>query len=272
MRQLPQLQKLYEKYRGRGLHMFHVESQHHSFENVQAFLKLRGVSFPNPILDWCDFPLIGGNAAFNWGYNPAKLPKTYIIGVDGRVIWEGRFGYDEVLEKELKKVRYPGLFKRTVEPALRPAAKLFAKGRYADAQAEAEKQLERTEQERQRADAEWIIRRVGEILARWQQQIAEAREARRFADALALLEKLADRFEGSAPGKAARRKAQELSKDADVKREIEASEALDELFRRQGSKGGKARAELAKRLRKFAQERAGLWAADQALLLAEGLE
>ena len=272
MRQLPQLQKLYEQHLGRGLHMFHVESQHHSFEQVSAFLKLRGVTFPSPILDWCDFPLIGNNVALGWGYDCAKLPRTYIIGVEGRVIWEGRFGYDEVLEQEQRKVRDPGLVRNTLSPGRRPAAKLFGQGRYGEALAEAQRQLGRVQQEQERLDGELIVRRAEELLAGWREQVERAREERRFEAALAGLKKIADGYKETASGREARDALAALERDTDVKRELEAARDLEGLFQKLGSKEGKGKDGLVASLKEFARERAGLRAAEEALMFVEGLE
>lgn len=270
MRQLPHLQELWDRHRGKGLHLFHVESQHHSEEKVSAFLRARGITFPNPVLDWSDFPLTGMNAALGWGYDPARLPKTYIIGVDGKVIWEGRFGYDDVLEKELAKVRYPGLFRQEFCRPLKKAAELYAKGKVGAALNEAERKLESLTDPQQQEDARYILDRGQQALLRLNAGVEEALEAKRPTQALRLLAEIATRFDGNQAGAAAGARKKKLEADSAVKQEVAADAALEKLLDGAGGRSRKDARKLAERLRAFAEQHEGRAAAERALFLAEG--
>ena len=271
MRQLPHLQEMWETYRDRGLHFFHVESQHHSEENVEAFIRRRGVTFPNVILDWSDFPLTGFGAPFGWGYDCRRLPKTYIIGVDGSVIWEGRFGYDDVLKEELKKVRYPGLFKQQIAKELRSAARSFGAGKYAEALVEAEKILPRLKGEVAIEDANLIVRRSNEVAGLLRAEVEEAMSDRRYEIAIDRLKRLTTGFEGHQIGSLAAAEITELEGRADVKAELAAALDLHRLFQEAGSsRSGKEK--LAAKLRSFAEKHAELRVAERALALLDGLD
>lgn len=260
---------MWDEGRDQGLHFFHVEAQHHSERKVAAFLRRHGVTFPNPILDESDFLLLDTGAPFGWGYDCRKLPKTYVIGVEGRVIWEGGFGYDEVLKKELAKVRYPGLFQQEVARGLAPAAKAFGAGKLGKALAEAERtQASLRDGEGAAADAQLIVRRAQEVERHLRAEAGAARQERRYAAALARLEEISARFAGHSLGEAAAAELKELARDAGVKRELQASRELDELF----APGAGDAAKLAEQLLAFARRNDGLHAAEEALFLAAGLE
>ncbi len=260
---------MWDEQRDQGLHFFHVEAQHHSERQVAAFLRRHRVTFPNPILDKCDFLVIEDSAPLDWGYDCRKLPKTYVIGVDGRVVWEGGFGYDEVLKQELAKVRYPGLFQQEVKRGLVPAAKAFAAGKLGKALVEAERALaSQRDDERADADARLIVRRAEEVERHLRGEADVARRERRYATALFCLEEISMRFSGHPLGAAAAAELKELARDAGVKREVQASRELDALF----APGAGDTAKLAEQLCAFARRNDGLQAAEEALFLAAGLE
>ena len=230
MRQLPHLQELWEEHRDDGLHIFHAESQHFTREKVERFLKRYGVTFPNPLLDDCSIPVGGGASYGGWAYDHHKLPKTYIIGVEGFVIWEGVFGYDEVLEEELKKVRYPGLFRLTVAPEVRKAAQAFAKRRYAEAEKLARKVLERHQDGDAFDDASHVIKRVHDDHAWLTAKADDALADQRYPDALDALDELTSLFARDTRGDEAKKRAKELRRDRDVQAEIAAFEALEKCY------------------------------------------
>ena len=270
MRQVPHIQELWEQYQGKGLHIFHVESQNHSHEKVLLFTRKRGVTFPNPILNWCDFPLINSGAVFDWGYNCAKLPRTYLIGVDGNVIWEGKFGYDDLLAEELKKVKYPGLFRLEVAKPLRSIAETFGKGGYGKALAAAENKLQTLKDEQAISDAEWIIKRANEIAERRQERVDMATDDLRYHDAIKQLDLIADEFSGTALGKDAAKKKKDLQKDPVVKKELEAWNQLEKLLDQYPSRSSELPGYL-DRLDAFATKHEGQRAGEEATDLADGL-
>ncbi len=270
MRQLPHLQNLWEEYEGKGLHLFHVESQNHTYEKVMLFTRKAGVTFPNPIQNWSDFPMINSAALLDWGYDSKKLPRTYLIGVEGRVIWEGRFGYDEVLKEELKKVRYPGLFRLEVDRAVRSIAKTFGKGEYGKAWKDVEKKLPLLKDEPALDDARWIVTRLEEISSYWRGVADEAMQEARYHVAIPALETLAGGFSGHDVGRKAAEDLKRLRRDADVKKELAAIAALEELMD-EYTLSRRALPGYIERLLAFAKSHEGLRAAVEATELAHGL-
>lgn len=270
MRQLPHLQNLWEEYEGKGLHLFHVESQNHTYEKVKLFTRKYGVTFPNPIQNWSDFPMTHSAALLDWGYDSKKLPRTYLIGVEGQVIWEGKFGYDEVLKDELKKVRYPGLFRLEVDRAVASIAKTFAKRQYGKAWNDVVKKLPQLKDEAALEDARWIVTRLEEISSYWRGVADGAMQSARYHEAIPALEKLAAEFSGHDVGKQAAADLRELQKNPDVKRELAAMKALEALMD-EYTLSRRELEEYVARLLRFAEQHEGRAAATDARALADGL-
>jgi thiol-disulfide isomerase/thioredoxin len=103
---MPGLQRLWEEYRYRGLHIFHVESQNHTADEIRAYCEKMGYHFPQTLRE--------GETDFGAYPGPGSLPYGYLIGAEGKVIWQGRRGYEEVIADEIPKIRYPGLGKSEV--------------------------------------------------------------------------------------------------------------------------------------------------------------
>ena len=157
---MPSLQQLWSEAKDKGLHIIHVESQGHSADEVRAFCEKRGVTFPNTTDR-------GGFSAYP-GDN--GLPYAYVIGVEGKVLFQGRGNYKEVIHQELAKVRYPGLGKRSVAEPVHKAATLFGGRQYSKAIAEAEKTRDKLAADAEKdaakaapeaiADAEYVVARA----------------------------------------------------------------------------------------------------------------
>ena len=105
MKALPSVEALWQKNKDRGLHIFLVESQGGTLEDISKYVKDRNLTFPVAIRNECDFDgYKGGNG----------LPYAFVVGPDGKVAWQGRDGYAAVIEKELARIKYPGLGKLDV--------------------------------------------------------------------------------------------------------------------------------------------------------------
>lgn len=211
---MPKVQQLWSEYKDKGLHIFHVESQGHTEEQVISYCESKGYDFPQTMRgggsDFSNFP--GGNG----------LPYAFLIGVDGKVIWQGRHGYEQVIHEEIQKVQYPGLGKAEVADGLTKAAKYFGAGKLASAIREAEKSLETAELAE---EAQYIIDRANRTGERMRQSVDAAKEDREFVRALEGLNKISKAFKGLPVGDAAAEELSTLKKEPEVKKELKAEKA-----------------------------------------------
>jgi len=90
---MSEVQTLWNKYQGRGLHVFMLERQGHDEAAITKVFRSRGLTFPDVLEGSFPFQGVG------------TLPYAYVIGVDGTVIFEGHDGYSGVIEEEIKKVK-----------------------------------------------------------------------------------------------------------------------------------------------------------------------
>ena len=164
---MPSLKRLWEENKDKGLHIIHVESQGHTDAEVRAFCKKNGVTFPNST----------NRSSFSAFPGDNGLPYAYVIGVDGKVKFQGRGDYKSVIHAELAKIRYPGLGKLSVEKDIHKAATLFGAKNFAKAISEAEKQLGKLEESESAAiaDAKFVIERAHKVADRHQKRIEEAK-------------------------------------------------------------------------------------------------
>jgi len=223
---VPSLQQLWSEYKDKGLHIIHIESQGHSADEVRAFCEKRGVTFPNTTDR-------GGFSAYP-GDN--GLPYAYVIGVEGKVLFQGRGNYKEVIHQELAKVRYAGLGKRSVAEPVHKAATLFAGRQYAKAIAEAEKTRDKLAADAEKdaskaapeavADAEYVIARALKVAERRREGIEKSKASRDYDLALEGLDILAASFKGHEIGDTAKEERKTLAKDDAVEKELKAFAAL----------------------------------------------
>src|SRR5262245_61441443 len=94
--QMPHLSKLTEEYGKKGFHAISITDEPR--ETVLKFLTQLNVT-PIAYTMGC-----GGGAE---AYPASGIPKAFLVGVDGKVIWEGHPGElsDKLIEEELKKVK-----------------------------------------------------------------------------------------------------------------------------------------------------------------------
>ena len=139
-----------------------------------------------------------------------------------------------MIHEELAKVRYPGLGKLEVAKPMHKAALYFGAKQFAKAIATAEKErgkLDEADEDFAAAseDAEYIIARALSRGEKIRTAIDEAKEARDYDIALARLAFLSASFKGHEIGDTAKEESKTLQKDADVKKELRAFAALDNL-------------------------------------------
>jgi thiol-disulfide isomerase/thioredoxin len=93
---MPEVQALWNRYEGKGFHVFMLERQGHDEAAITKVFRNRGLTFPDVLEGSFPFQGVG------------TLPYAYVIGVDGTVIFEGPNGYSAVIDEEIKKVKYSG--------------------------------------------------------------------------------------------------------------------------------------------------------------------
>lgn len=244
LRSMPEVQALWNKFEGKGLHVFMCERQNHSEAEIQKIYTGKGLTFPQVIEgNMGGFPGIG------------RIPYAYVIGVDGTVVFEGSTGYGAAIETEIEKINYLGLGKNDVAPGLEKAATAFSQKDYSKAREEATKQKEsNSDDEALVADADYIINKVDALVARLFAEMDTAKEKRRYHKAVAILERLAGKeFKGLEAADKAGDDLKELKKDKQVKEELKAWDAFGKTIEANGKTDNTdaQRANLEKFIKKY---------------------
>lgn len=261
MKALPSLNKLYSEKKEKGLHIFIVYAQGHPREEVEKFLADRGCKVPCPY-NGSDF------SGYRNGWS--GLPYGFVIGPDAKVVWEGRSGYEAVIDKELARIKYPGLGKLEVAPGLEKSAQLFSAGDYTKSREEAEKVKEKkADDSAVVADADFIIGRIDETAKKLQAKAEAGKSSKRYHEALKALDTLAKGFKGTDTGKAAEDEAKTLRKDKEVKKELSAWDALEKTLA--ANEKAKDAAAKKKTLNDFYKKYEGTAAAEEARKIADGM-
>jgi hypothetical protein len=199
------------------------------------------------------------------------IPYAYVIGPDGKVVWEGHSGYEGIIDKELGRIKYHGLGKLDVAPGLEKAATLFVNGDYAKAKADAEKVKEKKSDEAAVvADADFIIARVDATATKLSEKAEATKASRRYHETVSCLEKLSKGFKGTETGDKAAEDLKALKKDKAVKKELQAWTALESILA--SNEKAKDKAAKRKNLIAFYEKFEGTAAADEAKSLADALQ
>ncbi len=197
-----------------GLHIVTLYAQVHELAEVEELVTKHKIKYP-----------IAMNGFWEVGYTAPGLPKVWIVGTDGKIKFAGFAGYSKTLKEELDKVKYPGLGKASVVPALQPAAELFAKGQYGAAFKAAEKVYDETEVAAEEDDADWIIKRIEQRAEALQMRAETAEVEKRFDIAMRCWEALT-KYAGVSEAEGAAKRLAKLNESEDVKKEIAARRAL----------------------------------------------
>jgi hypothetical protein len=195
-------------------------AQVHKLEEVEELVEKHGIKYPIA-MDIDSF--------WDVGYQAPALPRVWIIGTDGKIKFAGNRGYAEVLEKELAKVKFSGLGKEDVVDALKPAARLMAEGKYAEAYKAAEKVFDETEDTAAEDDADWIMRRIDERMRALIIRAETAEVMREFVLAKRCWDELA-KFKGIRGAEEGAERLKKLNESEEVAREIKARRALKALM------------------------------------------
>jgi len=221
VRLIPHLNELQKKYGSAGLHIFAIESQNHTADQIKALMAPMNVVYP---------VANGGGNAYQTG---GGIPHAWVIGVDGKVVFEGNpyNGMDKVVEEEMKKIKYPGLGKADVAKEAAKSAAMFSKGQYAAARKEAKKLAENEKaSDEAKADAQFIVERATNAAGG---RLALAKKLEGEKDFLGAIENydwVAKNFKGEEEGNSADARLKELKADKEVKKEIDAQIALNKII------------------------------------------
>lgn len=220
---IPHIQKLHEEYTGRGLHIFAVEAQNHTPEQIRETLRKRGGK---------TYPVsTQGAGSYNTG---GGVPCAWIVGVDGKIIFAGNPGrgnFDATLKAELAKVRYPGLGKATVDEAVHKAAVKFATQRFGDARKLAKAVADDADaSDAARADGRHVLDRMDRIAKQRNAKADAFASKRRFLEASEQWNWLSKAFKGQEEGKDASARLKALKKDKAAQLEIKAAQKLVKLL------------------------------------------
>lgn len=254
---MPHFQELWEKYRDKGVHFFAIEGEGMSTLEMEAFVGEWG---------W-KVPFVAASESTLAGYDTKSMPIVYVINSFGRCVYQGNGEYEKFIEESLAKVAYPGLGKAEVGDSAKKAAEAFGKGDYTKARQLANEALAANEADE---DAKYIVERCNTLAKKWDEEAAKARDEKRFTQAVAIYARIAARFKGSEEGTKADEASKEMQKDADVKKEMKAEEALAKtLVANKKVKGKDAKASA---LGKFYEKNTGTRAAEKAKELAEAIK
>jgi hypothetical protein len=251
---------MWNEYGGKGLNMYLLESQGTAEDKLKAFLKGKGITAPVQMGGLSGYPGNGG------------LPFAYVIGVNGKVVFEGRGDYHAAVKTEMAKIKYPGLGMLEVAKGLEKAAGNFVAKAYNKAIDDCNSVIEKGKDEAAIADAKFIIERCNAEGSKLRARIDAAKGEKRYLDAFADLDVLASGFKGMEIGDTAAAEIKELKKDKEVKKEVDAANNLIKL--RENVAKMKTKTEKATALRNFAKQKAndGTRAAEEAKADADKVE
>lgn len=247
---------MYRELAPKGLSMFLIHAQNEDKEWMTDYAKRKGLTFPIPIQQDCDF------MAFDKGER-ITLPYAFVISPEGEVVWQGRDGYEAQVRAQVARIKYPKLRKLEVAPEIVEAATAFENGEYADSRDAALKVKEKAgDNEAAVADADYVLAKLAEHLAEMRTKIDLAKEEKRYHHAVAMLEELSGKpYKGMEACDAAKEELKALKKDKEVKAEIKAWEQYEKTLAAIEKSGEEERR---KALEKFIKKYEGTAAASEA--------
>ncbi|MDC1141501.1 TlpA disulfide reductase family protein [Planctomycetota bacterium] len=259
---MPSIQSFYEANKERGLHVFLVNSQGGTIDELSEYASKRGLTFPIPM----------DRGGFNNFPGDGGLPYAYVIGPDGKIAFQGRGNYKAEALKQLDRIVYKGLGKLSVAKECTKAATEFGKGNFGKARTEALKVKEKdADSETAVGDADFIIDRIDGKVKSLQAKVEAKKESRRYHEAVATLELLSSKaFKGLECYDTAATELKALKKDKEIKAELKAWDAFAKVL--ESNKKAKDSATKKKNLFKFYEKNEGMAAADEAKAMADSME
>lgn len=265
-----QLSEMNDHAKKPGLHVVSLYAQVHKLSQIEDVVTKNSIKYP-VALDCGD----------TWiaSMDGMALPRTWIIGTDGKIKFAGVGEYAEVLAKELATVKYPGLGLDKVPAALEPAAKAFAEGKFADAYKMAEKIYDDTDDSAVEEAADAIMDRIDDRLSTLSVRAETSEVMKDYELAIRAWTELL-RYKGLDDAAEAPERLKKLQDDKEVKKEIEARKKLrvltldlDVEFQAVDDADAEAvytfREKCLKAYEKFMADNKGTGAADLAGTLAE---
>jgi hypothetical protein len=254
---LPSNEALWKELAPRGLHMFMVHAQKETKEWMEDYAKGRGLTFPIPMQSESSFTEYDGGERIH-------LPYAFVIGPDGKVAWQGEKGYEAQVRAQLDRIKYPKLRRMDIAPEVVAAATAFEAGKYAEAMAAAIEARDAADEESSaQIDAAWVIEKIDAHLVELRVKIDDAKTARRYHEAIPLLEQLSGAaYKGLEACDEAAKELKALKADKAVKEELKAWEQLAKTL--EANEKAKDDAERRKNLEKFIKKYEGSAAAEEA--------
>lgn len=215
MRQLPHMNELHKEYGPKGLHVFTLYCQAHPLAQIEELVAKHKIEYP-----------IALDGLWGDDYPSPSLPQVWVIGVDGKIVHKGTKGYDEAIEKELAKVKYPGLGRAKVASEVEAAAKAFGKQQFAEAVKLATAVVDGDFSEAAQADAQFILDRIEESIRALNQRAEMAEVQKDVATQTACLKRLAEAYKGCEDAADAPEALKKLAANKDAQKEAAARRAL----------------------------------------------
>ena len=264
MKALPSNEEFYQEFKDTAFSMFLIQAQEFTKDEIVKYAADRGLNFPIPQRLDCNFVGYDQNGR-------VTLPYAYVISPEGKVVFQGKTGYEAEVRKQIARIKYPKLKRLDVAAPVVAAATAFEKGEYVQAREQALKAREANPESSEAvADADEVVFAVDAHLSRMREKIDAAKEARRYHDAIRWLEELQGKPYKGLPGCDTKAEVTELKADKAVKAELKAWDALAKTL--EENKKAKDNQTQKTALGKFAKKHEGTAAADEAIKLAEALE
>lgn len=214
MRQLPHMNELHEKYASKGLHIFTLYGQSHPLKQIEELVAKQEIAYP-----------IALEGIWAESYPSPGLPRTWLIGADGKIAFIGPSAKDDLIEKELAKVKYPGLGKAEVAKEVEAAAAAFGEGKFAQAVKLATSVVDGDHAENVIKNAEYVLERVEARIRALNQRAEVAETLKDIPTALAAWNELATRYAGCEDAAEAPARLKKLKEDKDAQKELAARKA-----------------------------------------------
>jgi len=254
---LPSNEALWKELSPKGVHMFFVHAQKEDKEWMTDYAQKRGLSFPIPMQSDSTFTEYDGGGRI-------ALPYAFVIGPDGKVAWQGREGYEAQVRSQLARIKYPKLRRMDVAPEVVAAATAFEAGKYAEAKAAAEKLVAASaEESAARTDAQLVLDALKDHLWQMRVKIDDLKTARRYLEAIPLIEQLAGpAYKGLPECDEAVLELKALKADKAVKDELKAWEQWAKTL--EANEKVEKEADKRKNIEKFIKKYEGTAAAEEA--------
>ncbi|MBX3474206.1 MAG: hypothetical protein KF754_07465 [Planctomycetes bacterium] len=220
-----QLASTFKTWGGKGLWVFAVHRLRETPRELHHYCKAEGITYCVPMGGFYD-----EDNDFGHYVHEDQIYRTTVIGVDGNVAFYGRGDYDTVLQRELKKLVYPGLGTQVLAEKLAKAGRSFAAREYGAALAEAEKLAAGELTDSERESAQLIMDRAKDLATRRNERIAAWTADKRFDLAMPALEVMEKDFKGHELGKQAKAAFEAIRKDKANKDELKGYEDLKRLI------------------------------------------